>query len=265
MFLSFTVEDLEKVAELIINSSYLVAFTGAGISTESGLPDYRGPEGVWTLKAKGLKPKLPVKPMDQIEPNPGHYALVELYRMGILKYLISQNVDNLHLKSGIPSNILSELHGNYTLMKCINCDARFSKKEIGWDDLLFGKGYRTEQPVPGQPVCPKCSGRIISSVVNFGDPMPEREMQESLKQAQKCDVMLVIGSSLSVSPANQFPLIAKRHGAKIVIINLGETQMEEIADVRIYASAGEFLPKLVDKIKRGSDPTCSNYKCRNYF
>jgi NAD-dependent SIR2 family protein deacetylase len=247
--LSFSEEDVEKVAELISNASYLVAFTGAGISTESGLPDYRGPEGVWTLKAKGLKPKLPTKPWDQIEPNAGHYALVELYNMGKLKYLISQNVDNLHIKSGIPQDILAELHGNHALMKCLNCDARFSKQEIGWNDLLHGNGYRTQKPLPNQPACPQCSGRIISSVVNFGDPMPEREMRESVKQSQKCDVMLVIGSSLSVSPANQFPLIAKRHGAKIIIINMGETQLEEIADIRIYAKSGDFLPRVLDKIK----------------
>ena len=258
--MSFSAKDVERVAELISKSSYLVAFTGAGISTESGLPDYRGPEGVWTLRAKGLKPKLPAKPWDQIEPNPGHYALVELYKMGKLKYLISQNVDNLHIKSGIPPEILAELHGNYTIMKCLACDARFTKQEIGWNDLLHGKGYRTQNPLPNQPKCPKCGGRIISSVVNFGDPMPEREMAEALKQAQRCDLMLVIGSSLTVSPANQFPLIAKRRGAKIVIINMGETQLEEIADIRIHAKTGEFLPKVIDKIKSSTHaPTSANF------
>ncbi len=248
--MSFSTKDVERAAELIRNASYLVAFTGAGISTESGLPDYRGPEGVWTLRDKGLTPKLPTKPWDQIEPNEGHYALVELYNMGLLKYLVSQNVDNLHIKSGIPRDIIAELHGNFTLMKCLGCDVRFSKEEIGWDDLVHGKGYRTQTPLPDQPVCPKCSGRIISSIVNFGDPMPEREIAESSKQSQKCDVMLVIGSSLSVSPANQFPLIAKGRGAKIIIINMGETQLEEIADIRIHAKSGDFLSKVLDKIKK---------------
>nr|MDO8082913.1 Sir2 family NAD-dependent protein deacetylase [Candidatus Freyarchaeota archaeon] len=247
--MSFSEKDVERVAELIRNASYLVVFTGAGISTESGLPDYRGPEGVWTLRDKGLKPKLPTKPWDQIEPNAGHYALVELYNMGLLKYLISQNVDNLHIKSGIPQEILAELHGNHTLMKCLSCDVRFSKEEIEWNDLLFGNGYRTQKPLPNQPACPQCSGRIISSVVNFGDPMPEREIAESSKQSQKCDVMMVVGSSLSVSPANQFPLIAKGRGAKIIIINMGETQLEEIADIRIYAKSGDFLSKVLEKIK----------------
>ncbi|MFB0559830.1 MAG: NAD-dependent deacetylase [Candidatus Lokiarchaeia archaeon] len=248
--MSFSTKDVERAAELIRNASYLVAFTGAGISTESGLPDYRGPEGVWTLRDKGLKPKLPTKPWDQIEPNAGHYALVELYNMGLLKYLISQNVDNLHIKSGIPLDIIAELHGNFTIMKCISCDARFIKEEIGWEDLIHGKGYRAQKPLPNQPMCPKCSGRIISSVVNFGDPMPEREMAESIKQSEKCDVMLVIGSSLSVSPAKEFPIIAKRRGAKIIIINMGETQLEGIAESRIYSKSGDFLPKVLEQIKK---------------
>jgi NAD-dependent SIR2 family protein deacetylase len=248
--LSFSAKDVERVAKLISSASYLVVFTGAGISTESGLPDYRGPEGVWTLRDKGLKPKLPTKPWDQIEPNVGHLALVELYNMGLLKYLISQNVDNLHLKSGIPQDILAELHGNHTLMKCMSCDARFSKEEVGWDELLYGNGYRTQKPVPNQPVCPNCSGRLISSVVNFGDPMPEREIAESARQSGRCDIMLVIGSTLTVSPANQFPLIAKGRGAKIIIINKGETQMEEIADVRIEAKSGEFLSKVLEQMKK---------------
>ncbi|WXG39523.1 MAG: Sir2 family NAD-dependent protein deacetylase [Candidatus Freyarchaeum deiterrae] len=247
--MAFSAKDVERVAELISNASYLVAFTGAGISTESGIPDYRGPEGVWTLRDKGLKPKLPTKPMDQIEPNDGHYALVELYNMGILKYVISQNVDNLHIKSGIPQDILAELHGNHALMKCLSCDARFSKEEVGWDDLVCGNGYRTQKPVSNQPACPECSGRLISSVVNFGDPMPEREIAESARQSGKCDLMLVVGSSLSVSPANQFPIIAKSRGAKIIIINMGETQLEEIADIRIEAKSGEFLSKVLDKVK----------------
>ena len=246
----FSIHDVEHVAEIIANSKYLVGFTGAGISTESGLPDYRGPEGVWTLRDKGLKPKLPRKPISEIEPNAGHYAFVDLYKLGILKYLISQNVDNLHLKSGIPSDILAELHGNHALTKCLDCDARFTKQEIGWDDLIHGKGYRTERPRSNQPKCPHCNGRIISSIVNFNDPMPEREIVESENQTRKCDVMLVVGSSLSVYPAAELPVIAKRSGATLIIINKGPTQLDNLADVRIEAKSGEFLPKVVEQIKK---------------
>ena len=246
----FSIHDVEHVAEIIAKSKYLVGFTGAGVSTESGLPDYRGPEGVWTLRDKGLKPKLPKKPISEIEPNTGHLAFVDLYRLDILKYLISQNVDNLHLKSGIPSDILAELHGNHALMKCLDCDARFSKQEMGWDELIHGKGYRTEKPRSNQPKCPHCEGRVISSIVNFNDPMPEKEIIESEKQSRKCDVMLVVGSSLSVYPAAELPVIAKQSGATLIIVNKGETQLDNLADVRIEAKSGEFLPQVVEQIKK---------------
>lgn len=246
----FSIHDVEHVAEIIAKSKYLVGFTGAGVSTESGLPDFRGPEGVWTLRDKGLKPKLPKKPISEIEPNAGHLAFVDLYTLDILKYLISQNVDNLHLKSGIPSDILAELHGNHALMKCLDCDARFSKQEMGWDELIHGKGYRTEKPRSNQPKCPHCEGRVISSIVNFNDPMPEKEIIESEKQSRKCDVMLVVGSSLSVYPAAELPVIAKQSGATLIIVNKGETQLDNLADVRIEAKSGEFLPQVVEQINK---------------
>ncbi len=247
--MSFSEDDVQNVANIIIKSKYLVAFTGAGISTESGIPDYRGPEGVWTLREKGLKPKLPRKPIHLIEPNPGHLAILDLYKLGFLKYLISQNVDNLHIKSGIPIEILAELHGNSSRMKCLICDARFLKAEVGWDDYIHGKGYRTEKPQSNQPRCPHCEGRIISSVVNFSDPMPEKEMEDSEKHSRICDVMLAVGSSLSVFPAANFPIIAKNSDAILIIINMGETELDRLADIRIEAKSGEFLPQIVDKIK----------------
>jgi NAD-dependent SIR2 family protein deacetylase len=246
----FTTEDVKRVAKIISSSKYLVAFTGAGISTESGLPDYRGPEGVWTLRAKGLRPKAPRKPMDLIEPNLSHYAFVNLYNHGILKFIISQNVDNLHIKSGIPAELLAELHGNRNLMKCISCDSRFSKQEIGWNNQLHGNGYRTEKEKENQPKCPHCKSRIISSIVNFNDPMPFKEMKIAEKHAQACDVILCVGSTLSVFPAANFPVIAQKVGALLIIVNLGETQLDHIADVRIEAKSGEFLPKVVEFVKK---------------
>lgn len=247
--MSFTENDVKNVAEILANSKYLVGFTGAGISTESGLPDYRGPEGVWTLRAKGLKPKLPRKPMALIKPNAGHLAFVDLYKLGFLKYLISQNIDNLHIKSGIPSEILAELHGNSSKMKCLVCDTRFLKQEIEWDDHIHGKGYRAEKPRSNQPNCPHCEGRIISSVVNFNDPMPRREMEKSENHSRMCDVMLVVGSSLSVFPAANFPIIAKDSGALLIIINMGKTELDSIADIRIEVKSGEFLPLIINQIK----------------
>jgi NAD-dependent SIR2 family protein deacetylase len=244
--------EIEIIADIIVKSKYLVVFTGAGISTESGLPDYRGPEGVWTLREKGLKPKLPKKPMHLIEPNAGHYSVLDLYKLGFLKYLISQNVDNLHIKSGIPVEIIAELHGNSDRMKCLSCDIRFLKTEIGWEDHIYGKGYRTETPWANQPKCPHCEGRIISSVVNFNDPMPEKEMEDSEKHSRMCDVMLVIGSTLSVFPAANFPIIAKNSGATLIIINMGKTELDRLADIRVEAKSGEILPKILHKLKKKS-------------
>ena len=241
---------IKEVAEKIVTSKYLVAFTGAGISTASGLPDYRGPNGVWTRRDKGLPPPRPKKTITEIEPNAAHFALVELQNMGILKFVISQNVDNLHLKSGIKPHLLAELHGNYSIMKCIDCDSRFKKDEIGWNDVIHGKGYRTDPIQQNQPRCPHCGGRIISSIVNFGDPMPEKEMELAAFHTKRCDLMLVLGTSLRVNPAASFPRMAKKHHAQLIIINQGETPLDHLADIKIEANVAEFLPQVVEYVKR---------------
>jgi NAD-dependent SIR2 family protein deacetylase len=246
--ISFTEKDVDDIVQIIKESKYLVAFTGAGISTESGLSDFRGKDGIWTRKEKGLPPKRG-KHFDEVEPNEGHQALVALQEMGILKFLISQNVDNLHLKSGIKPELLAELHGNYVFMKCIECDTRLKREEIGWDRDIHGRGFRTEEQLDHQPVCPKCEGRVISSVVNFNDPMPEKEMQISKEHIEKCDLVLVIGSSLTVFPAAGLPRKAQRNGSKLVIINIDSTPLDEKADIKLEVSAGEILTKVIEKLK----------------
>ncbi len=240
--------DVDNIAEMIKDSSYLVVFTGAGISTESGLSDFRGKDGIWTRKEKGLPPKQG-KHFDEVKPNKAHYAIKELQDMGLMKYLISQNVDNLHLESGIDSSLIAELHGNYKLMKCIECDERFTRVELKWDRELHGRGFRTEPQQDNQPVCLECGGKIISSVVNFNDPMPEKEMRISKDHAAKCDLMLIIGSSLSVQPASNFPRKAKKNGTKLIIINIDLTSQDDLADIRVTYRAGDILPQIVEKIK----------------
>ena len=246
--INFTQEDVNIVAKMILESEYLVIFTGAGISTESGLSDFRGKDGVWTRRDKGLPPKKS-KHFDEVEPNEGHNFIAELEKMGRLKFLISQNVDNLHLKSGIPSEKIAELHGNYTIMKCIDCDSRYSRRKIGWERDVHGRGFRTEPQQENQPVCLKCQGRIISSVINFNDPMPIVEMDLSHEHTSKCDLMIVIGSSLAVVPAANFPKIAKKNGAVLIIINIDSTPLDNIADVKLETHAGEFLSEVLRKIK----------------
>jgi NAD-dependent deacetylase len=241
---------IEKAAEWIAASRHTVAFTGAGISTDSGLPDYRGPDGVWTRRDAGLPPPRWGKPASRIRPNASHLALVELERLGKLQFLISQNVDNLHLESGFPSEKLAELHGNGKLMRCLACDSRFTLAQVGWDRRVWGEGYRTQRPMKGQPHCPRCEGRIISSVVNFGDPLPAREIEQSLAHSERCDVFFAIGSSLVVSPANEMPRVALEMGARLILLNRGETPFDELANLRIEAGIGEVLPPVVERVRQ---------------
>src|SRR5512137_641642 len=150
-------ERIKKFVQWMFESKYLVVFTGAGISTESGLPDFRGPDGIWTRQEKGLSPK--TRPFTSVEPNAGHRAVVELQRLGKLKFLISQNVDNLHLRSGIRPDLLAELHGNVAKLRCLRCHTQVDKS-LGLD------------------IC-KCEGKFVSSFVNFGDPLPQQDLAES--------------------------------------------------------------------------------------
>jgi len=241
-------EKINLTADWIAESNKLVVFTGAGISTASGIPDYRGPDGVWTRRDKGLPPpKSP--PWDQVKPNLNHHALVDLLKMGKLDYLISQNVDGLHAKSGIPFEKLSELHGNLYFMKCLSCNKKMLFEEAGWDKSQWGKGYRTTPVREGQPTCPHCQGRIISSIVNFGDPLPYDELEESIRRSEEADVFFVIGSSLVVTPAANMPGIAKRTGAKLIILNKGETPYDDVVDLRFDDLIEDVLPPIVKRVK----------------
>ena len=236
-------EKIQKSAKLIRNSKYLVAFTGAGISTDSGLSDYRGPDGVWTRRDKGLAPK-PGPTISEVLPNEGHVILAELLKQNKLKYLISQNVDGLHIASGVAEEFIAELHGNYSKMKCISCDSRFTKTELNWIDSLYGKGFRTSKIHKDQPSCPNCFGRIISSVVNFGDPMPEKEMELAINHSKMADVYLVIGSSLVVQPAASLPMYCLNNRGDIIIINIGKTPLDSIASVKIEDKISLTLAKI---------------------
>jgi NAD-dependent SIR2 family protein deacetylase len=220
-------ERIKKLAQWMFESKYLVVFTGAGISTESGLPDFRGPEGIWTRQAKGLPTK--TRPFTSVEPNAGHRAIGELQDLGKLKFLISQNVDNLHLRSGIRPELLAELHGNVTKLRCERCQTHIDKS-LGIDHC-------------------SCGGRLVSSVVNFGDPLPQKDLEESFRHSSYCDLFIVVGSSLVVSPSNDMPKVALRSGARLVIINQGETPMDRSCHLRFEEKIGEVLPPAIGKLK----------------
>ena len=249
MFFMDFEEKIDLAAKWIAESERLVIFTGAGISTGSGLPDYRGPDGVWTRRDKGLPPPKPKVAWDQVKPNQSHYAIVELMEIGKLNYLISQNVDGLHAKSGIPFDKLAELHGNQFFMKCLSCNKKMLFEEVNWNKSKWGPGYRTHPVRDGQPTCPHCDGQIISSIVNFGDPLPYDELQESIIRSERADVFFVIGSSLVVTPAANMPGIAKKNGAKLILLNKGATPYDAVADIRFDDLIEDVLPPIMEKVK----------------
>ena len=239
---------IELAAKWISESQSLVVFTGAGISTDSGIPDYRGPDGVWTRRDKGLPPPKSL-PWDQVKPNQGHYLIVDLLNLGKLDFVISQNVDGLHAKSGIPFDRLAELHGNMYFMNCLKCNQKMTFEEIGWDKKKWGPGYLTNNVKNGQPNCPKCGGRVVSSIVNFGDSLPGDVLEESFRRSEKSDVFFVIGSSLVVSPAALMPKNAQQNGAKLIILNRGEIPSHFKPDLRFNEDINEVLPLIVNKVK----------------
>ena len=219
---------IETIARWMFESKHLVVFTGAGISTESGLPDFRGPDGLWTRQAKGLPTK--ARPFDSAEPNRGHMAIVELQGLGKLAFLISQNVDNLHLRSGIRPDLLAELHGNVTKLRCSRCEFELDRSS-------------------DQAICPVCGGKLVSSVVNFGQSLPRKALEASYAHSKKCDLFIVAGSSLVVTPAADMPKVALEAGARLVIINEGDTPFDGLAHLRFRERVGEVLPPAVDRLK----------------
>jgi NAD-dependent deacetylase len=226
-------EELEKriqtLAQWLYESKYPVIFTGAGISTDSGIPDFRGPDGLWTRKDKGL-PAKPMKPWDSVDPNINHKAVVELQDMGKMKFLISQNIDNLHLKSGIRPDLLAELHGNIALFRCRRCEKTIAKS--------------TEQKN-----C-TCGGELKSSVVDFGQSLPRKDLALSLEHSGKCDLFIVVGSSLVVTPAAHMPQEALDAGAKLIIINQGETPFDRAAHLRFSEAISEVFPLTIKRLKK---------------
>lgn len=244
-------DHIETIARWIIESEHLVAFTGAGISTDSGIPDFRGPDGLWTRRDAGLPPPEWRVPPGEIRPNASHLALVELQRLGKLKFLISQNTDNLHRRSGIPPEALAELHGNGSLLRCRRCDRLWTRQELR-SDRRWRKGKQSNNPLAVQAICAACKGEVGSSVVDFGDPMPRKEMAQSRKHARDCDLMLVLGSSLMVEPAASLVGRALEAGARVVLVNKGETPYDEMATLRVWTGIGEVLPPAVERVRQAS-------------
>ena len=223
---------IEEVAELIVAAQTVVVFTGAAVSTESGVSDFRSPGGIWTKASM-------MRMIDLVQPNPAHYAIGELNELGKLDCVITQNVDGLHQKAGVPEEKVIELHGSLKWMKCQGCGQRYPTAEVA---------NKVEQGV-GETVCDNCGGMIRSATISFGEPMPAKETKEAERHSRSCDLMMVVGSSLAVFPAAWMPVYAKESGAKLVIINVGPTPIDHHADVRISQSPGEVMSKILERVK----------------
>ena len=247
-------EDAAALARLIGESRRIVIFTGAGISTESGIPDFRSPGGIWTrmqpisfqdyladpdARRLSWQRRLEMEETWRtVKPNSGHQAIAELVTSGKASHVITQNIDGLHQQSGVPDEKLIELHGSTRYAKCLDCDTRIEVADILLHFAEHGEA----------PVCARCGGLVKTATISFGQPMPEGEMARSEAAVKACDLMLVLGSSLTVYPAAGFPLLAKRMGAGLAIVNREETPLDPGADLVINAEIGPTLSLVIDAL-----------------
>ncbi len=238
-----------RFSKLLLKSRHAIALTGAGISVESGIPDFRGSNGLWTrydpfeyghidsFRANPLKAwKMLVEMgalIERVSPNEAHLALGELERLGIMKMVITQNVDSLHQRGG-SSNVV-EFHGNFRGMHCNNCQKRFDRKDISLEKL--------------PPLC-SCGGPIRPDVILFGEGIPPDAYAHAFEAAEVCDLILVVGTSASVAPASQLPLIAKSHGAHVLEINPVASELSEwVTDLHIMEPAAAALGTIVKIVR----------------
>ena len=238
--------DPKTLQQLLENSERVVAFTGAGISTESGIPDFRSPGGVWTkykpimfedfmasaeARRETWRRKIgSANEIGPLDPNEGHLALARLHEQGKLGAVITQNIDGLHQDSGIPESKVIEIHGNTTYAQCLECTLRYEL-----DDMIDQFERSGEAPECA------CGGYIKTATISFGQPMPALPMQRAEYESTHCDLFLVLGTSLVVFPAASFPLIAKEAGARVAIVNREPTELDVYFDLVIHGELGETL------------------------
>jgi len=242
---------IEHLRKLIDRAQVVVPFTGAGISTECGIPDFRSPGGLWSknnpipyddfiasqeARNEAWRRRFAMEAnFSAARPGRGHRALASLHRAGKVPAVITQNIDNLHQASGIPAECVVELHGNTTYATCLDCNQRY---ELSWIRERF-------EPTHEAPDCPDCGGYIKTATVSFGQSMPPEAMQRAEELALAGDLFLAVGSSLVVWPAAGFPLMAKRNGAALVIVNRERTDFDDVADLVVRQDIGDALAPFV--------------------
>ena len=244
--------DIDQLQELVDGARVIVPFTGAGISTDCGIPDFRSPGGLWTknrpipfdeflasqeMRNEAWRRRFAMDGhFSAAVPGRGHLALASFYRTGKAPAVITQNIDNLHQSSGISEEHVIELHGNNSYALCLACAKRF---ELSWVRQQFTDANERA------PDCPDCGGHIKTATISFGQAMPERQMRSAEQLTLDCDLFLAVGSSLVVWPAAGFPLLAKRNGARLVIINREATEFDEIADLVVREDIGTVLSPFI--------------------
>jgi NAD-dependent deacetylase len=239
-----------------VQSKKVVVFTGAGISTESGIPDFRSPGGIWSrydpedftiqkflsgpaARKTIWKTSLEGGLLTEAKPNLAHHAIAELHQLGRLDCVITQNIDNLHQKAGVPGDRVFELHGNMEWVVCLGCHRRFPMPEV---QRMIEEGAEV-------PDCPECQGILKPDAVFFGEALPQETLQEAICRAKNCDLLVVIGSTLVIYPAAYIPTYAREAGARLAIINLTSTPFDHYAEVIIRAKAGETMSEVMEKIR----------------
>ena len=245
--------EVQATRGLVADASRIVGFTGAGISTESGVPDFRSPDGVWAQnrtvdfqefvsseagRIEYWRQKAAAWPaMRAAQPNAGHHAFVELHRQGRLEALITQNIERLHQRSGLPADKVLELHGTTTEAVCLTCGDRITSDEA----------CRRIEGGEKAPRCRQCGGFLKPATISFGQAMPHDVMVQAQVAAETCDLMIAVGSSLVVEPAASIPRVARQAGARLIIVNRDPTPLDGIADAVVHGEIGAVLPELVHR------------------
>jgi NAD-dependent deacetylase len=250
-------DKIETVADMVSQSKKIIVFTGAGISTESGIQDFRSPGGLWHqwnpdeltfdkfMSSRGSREHYwgfsrAIWPtMSTAKPNVGHYAIADLYRMGKLDSVITQNVDGLHQAAGVPEDKVIELHGTIRWVSCLTCGKRFPREDI--EKMMDETGEKA-------PEC-ECGGFLKQATISFGQSLPLKAINDAEEKSSTCDLFIVAGSSLVVYPAAQMPVIAKQNRAGLVIITLSDTPHDRYADVVINDKTGVTLSQIAERVK----------------
>ena len=245
-------EKIKNIAKLIVDSNYAIILSGAGVSTESGIPDFRGRSGIWKEFNPLIYGNIAIMKKDpsvfwklgrkiaptllKAKPNPGHIAIAELEKMKKIKCVITQNIDGLHQAAG--SERVYEVHGSLNKFICMQCSSNYSLE------------YVIPKILRGTPKCDSCGSYLKPNVVLFGESLPEDQVEKAQEEAEKADLIIVTGSALEVAPVNLIPKIVTSHGGKFIIINDESTWLDEVADIVIHNKTGIILPKLVQDVKK---------------